>query len=193
MTPGWKPLLRRFGLAALLCLLSHFALAAAPDADARAARLRQLLATPQGQETLDLLGTPEVRARLVAPAAQATSPSAATWGEGLDDALADMRTRLTSLGGTGGRLGGGLAEAWDWMRDNVGLGQVESAVFYLPLFLLSGVGLEWLFYVATAEWRRHVGSGASTRCGSGRSSCCSGWSTACCWWCASPPAAWAPS
>src|SRR5262245_25786025 len=90
-----------------------------PDAAARAAQLRELLATDQGAAMLDLLGDPSVRAmvlqdaRPVASSPMADQPSA---GRMMDDTLRRLRARLWDMGVALDQAPAHIARAWERAR-----------------------------------------------------------------------------
>ena len=129
-----------------------------PDASARVAQLRALLASDQGAAILDLLGDPRVRQAVLQDPAAAEPPrqaGTATAGEMMDGMLTGVRTRLWGLAAELAHIPDELQQVWGRLRSQLPGSELLRLVGFLAVFLAGGIGTQALFFRLARPWREH--------------------------------------
>ena len=150
------------------------------DPAARAAELRELLASDQGAAILELLGDPKVRqALLQGPGTPVPNRSAnGTAGDMMDTMLGGIRVRLWSVASGLGRMPQDMAGVWTTARLALPGPELLRLIGCIALFLAGGVAAQCLFYrlvatVARAFRRADARHAAAARHRALPSGCCS--------------------
>ena len=127
------------------------------DSAARAAELRELLASDQGAAILELLGDPRVRqALLQGPGTPVPNRSAnGTAGDMMDTMLGGIRVRLWSVASGLGRMPQDMAGVWTAARLALPGPELLRLIGCIALFLAGGVAAQRVFYRLVRPWRAH--------------------------------------
>ena len=92
------------------------------------------------------------------PGARALAQGGASSSMGgiLANALGDTRSRIIGLVEAAHTLPGELGECWSRLRANVPADDLHHLLLYLAAFVIGGAVVQWLFFLVSRPWRKHI-------------------------------------